>query len=642
MNTSFDRYSSRAATFTSLVSSPIPTPSGVLSFVSGLRSLFDSRHLWGSSYFRAYSDDELVLLSRRFDMSMAQLDIESQAFVLDYAARRYVVSVDDEIARLEVDRLGREQLVASERYEARAFAIEEDKARIATMRQAVDNAIARTTLRIAELQAEAESVHADTISFGIDKEMVEADILGKELEAARAQLELQRSVMRVLEVKQEVAEVGLEISKTHVRVAELGADKVQWEVRIAENEASIKEFQAQKKSLENQSAEIASGLTQLAAQKLEIEHEQAMVAVRVAQAGADKAQWEARTAEDAAAVIETNAQKVSIVAEFDLEKAGKERHDFEKAKVDTDIEVLKAQRDEVQAQIDYIAVEEAKLKAEIAQWTSRVADMDASIANTAFEVSRLQREIDLHPAALALAEAEKESAHYGDLEAPLLVSEVKNEISLSKENVKSIEAMTDTLKARKSTVETAKENVEADIEMLKAEVEMLKADTARAKADKEMSAISAVEKDIAEKDRDLAEKYVEDYWPDRLEAVKARLELYETLKEDHGGLEEEENELLESRKTAAKGHNDAKIELEGLEVDIFVAERHDAKDLDILLEAHSLKEREAEDLIADEEKKVFKAKIYSSGRVRSGAIAAANKLAKADITSNLTHAISGA
>jgi hypothetical protein len=147
--------------------------------------LFDSRHKWAADYMLDVEDDELRYLQMSFDLRMLELDRDEQLLVIDTVSRRYVAQIDDAIERLGLEAKAKDVENSKARVAAREYAMEQDWDRVDTMRKVVENAIARTSVRITELQAEIQGLGADVLTAGVEKELVEADVLQKELEDLR-------------------------------------------------------------------------------------------------------------------------------------------------------------------------------------------------------------------------------------------------------------------------------------------------------------------------------------------------------------------------------------------------------------------------------------------------------------------------
>ena len=338
--------------------------------IFSFHGLYGSRHLWGHDYLISLADFEIAMLVAAFDMQMAKLDAEERAFVLDHSARVYSGYIDDLIQSLAVEARRKEVDASGERVKARAHAIETDRARILSAQKSLENAISRTDVRIARLEAEIERVKSDTIVTGIEKELVEADVLGKELEAARAELELQRSQLRALQIQQDIVEIGLEVSKTHVRVAELGADKVQWQVRIAENQATIAELSAEITKLQTAHAQVEAREVNLHAEQVEQQFGESEVATRVTELQAERdrliseiSMIEARTKAIESRTLTTSVQEqqvgvevAQIAADTEQIKASTARADVEIARAaitQTELSIAEVEKDIVQHKAEH-------------------------------------------------------------------------------------------------------------------------------------------------------------------------------------------------------------------------------------------------------------------------------------------------
>lgn len=363
-------YLSRASSYLAPFSPRVFEGAAERDAIFSFHGLYDSRHLWGHGYLISFADFELEMLVAAFDMQMAKLDAEERTFVLDHSARVYVGYVDDFIQGLAVESRRKEVEASGERLAARTHAVEADRARILSAQKSLENSIARTDVRIARLEAEAERVRSDAIVAGIEKELVEADVLGKELEAARAELELQRSQLRALQIQQDIVEIGLEVSKTHVRVAELGADKVQWEVRIAENRATIAELSAEITKLQTAHAQVEAREVNLNAEQVEQEFGESEVATRVTELRAERdrltseiSMIEARTKATEARTLTTSIQEqhvdvdvAQIAADTEQIKARTARADVDIARAaitETELEIAEVEKDIVQHKAEH-------------------------------------------------------------------------------------------------------------------------------------------------------------------------------------------------------------------------------------------------------------------------------------------------
>lgn len=327
---SLENHEIRSVAYRAKFCQRVLTPDAVSSDAITFCGLFDAKHRWAADFMREYGREELINLQMNFDMKMLELDAQDRIMVIQLTSQRYVGMVDDAVERIAIALHGKQIDSQRSRVAAREYAMTQDRRRVETMQRVVANALARSAARIKELDAQIATLL-------VDGEMVQAEILQKELEVDRAKLAYLQAMQRGLQVQQDIADIGLQRAKTESEVAKIASDVVQWDVRLAENASEIKELLAQKMSLETRlsqvsvreleakadteesiyrKADIATKMIELQSQIDTINAQVASVAARTEATHARAMATSAHKAEVGVQIAQTNAEVMGIEADI--------------------------------------------------------------------------------------------------------------------------------------------------------------------------------------------------------------------------------------------------------------------------------------------------------------------------------------
>ena len=197
--------------------------------VAGMRKiifgLYAMTYRQGFAYLEEVTAEELQRLLDQYEASMAELDADQQALVIDIASRRYVDAIDRAIkqAGLETKARGLDAKEIEVGY--KEDALEVDRAELQTKREQIQLAKDKAEVAIKELEAKIQLE-------GLEQKMAEVDV-------ARRQLELQKTILAAVEAALKGINIQISIADAAYDLVAMDAEKAKLIADLSTLDAQI-------------------------------------------------------------------------------------------------------------------------------------------------------------------------------------------------------------------------------------------------------------------------------------------------------------------------------------------------------------------------------------------------------------------
>ena len=270
--------------------------------------LYANTYLLGHNYLEDIETEELQRLVDVYDSNMAELTMEEQSLVLKIASDRYLKAIEIQIKNNVLTTKERQLNADEQEYEAKLAALDVDQEALDTKRIQIELARDRAELKNKDLEARIKLEE-------LAQDYVAVEISQKQLEVARAELNVLLAGLRGLEIQSDIANVSLEIIRAEVSKSQIDADIAEIEARIADQGLSSKRLeidQAELAAMEYEIDNVADKRIRLIETKGEI------IKDETKNTGILKAK-EAKI--ETAQCGEQNARKESTIAGFDDRKS---------------------------------------------------------------------------------------------------------------------------------------------------------------------------------------------------------------------------------------------------------------------------------------------------------------------------------
>ena len=191
--------------------------------------LYANTYLLGHNYLEDIESEELQRLIDVYDSNMAELDMDEQSLVLELASKRYTKNIEIQIKNDTLTTKAQKLDADEQEYEAKLAAIEVDREALDTKRIQIELARDRAELKNNELEAR---IRLEQLA----QDYVAVEISRKQLEAARAELNVLLAALRGLGIQLDIANVSLQIITAEISKSQINADIAGIDARIAGRE----------------------------------------------------------------------------------------------------------------------------------------------------------------------------------------------------------------------------------------------------------------------------------------------------------------------------------------------------------------------------------------------------------------------
>jgi len=188
--------------------------------------LYANTYLFGVDYLEDIESENLQRLIDIYTANMSELDAEDQNLVLEIASKRYLkaieIQIKNNVLATKTEKLGADE----QEYDTKLAALDVDSQALITKQAQVTLAIDRANLKNKDLEAriQLEELAQDYVAIEISQ---------KELEVAKAELQLLLTVIKGLEIQIDITNTGLQIVTAEVSKSQLSADIAGIEARTA-------------------------------------------------------------------------------------------------------------------------------------------------------------------------------------------------------------------------------------------------------------------------------------------------------------------------------------------------------------------------------------------------------------------------
>lgn len=205
--------------------------------------LYSAGFQHGHGYLKELAAEDLLQLTDTYDLSMAALDAEDQALILDIVAKRYVNNIDRLLKEAQLITKEKEIDVLTNEITARIDAINVDRAELETKRAQIEIAMDKAAMTVREIETQI-------ILERVAQQYVALDIKKQELAQAKANLAILAAGLKGLNIQLNIIETGIEMVDVDVRQAQLLADIASIKARISEKTLTEKQLEIDEAELD--------------------------------------------------------------------------------------------------------------------------------------------------------------------------------------------------------------------------------------------------------------------------------------------------------------------------------------------------------------------------------------------------------
>jgi len=195
--------------------------------------LYANSYLLGHNYLEDIESENLQRLIDIYTANMSELDAEDQNLVLEIASKRYLkaieIQIKNNVLATKTEKLGADE----QEYDTKLAALDVDSQALITKQTQITLAIDRANLKNKDLEAriQLEELAQDYVAIEISQ---------KELEVAKAELQLLLTAIKGLEIQIDITNTGLQMIAVDVTKSQLGADMAGINARITDLELEPK------------------------------------------------------------------------------------------------------------------------------------------------------------------------------------------------------------------------------------------------------------------------------------------------------------------------------------------------------------------------------------------------------------------
>lgn len=326
-------------------------------------------------YMKEISVEELFVVVSNFEINMAGISNQQKVLLLDIASKEYVNTIDRSIRSSHRDAKWASARSQFSIMEAKILAMESDKEQLNTLQKEITLAIDRQNLIIKENEAKID-IEIVNAAF------VEAEIIQKQVEVARAELDELRAYQKVVDYQIQVVETGIESARVPAEIAQLKADRADLVVRLSRIEAEAIELDAQRITLQSDIDALEAKKIHASGEIIDYNYRKDVIDSHITDL---KAQYETLSAQmqtNEARRQSVDAEINSVSARIETTNAKLAQYDYELAKVEVD--AAQAHGNAEMHRLSASTVSEAdaaykRVQAEASAWPEKLAALKSRI-----------------------------------------------------------------------------------------------------------------------------------------------------------------------------------------------------------------------------------------------------------------------
>ena len=243
--------------------------------------LYSGTYLHGLNYLKEIQSEDLIKVIEVYNNNMAQLDADRAKLALDVVAKRYLEQVNSVIhnSQMRLKQQGIEAL--NTEFDAKLEALSADEAALETKRY-------ETTIKQEEIKSRIVELEAAILIESVNRDMVELDVLQKQLQESKVNLQIVDAGLRALDIQLAITQIGIDMANTDVSIADAKNSESEIDLKISDVDIDRSELQNKLAEIDLELQEVSGyareniniQTKQIAARIVEIETAEAELAVK--------------------------------------------------------------------------------------------------------------------------------------------------------------------------------------------------------------------------------------------------------------------------------------------------------------------------------------------------------------------------